>query len=375
MASPRLIYVVNEARWFVTHRLPVARAARAAGYDVQVASPPGPFAERIRQEGFRWTPIPLARGGLNPFHELRLILSLIRLYRKVRPAVVHHVTAKPVLYGTIAARLTGVRAIVNAVPGLGHVFLSDKFPYPAIRAVFGRLYPLVLRHPRLRVIFQNNDDLELFVRSRWIRPSDAVLIPSGVDPDAFRPAAERPQRVPVAMAAARLLYTKGIREFVRAAEQLKNEGVRARFVLVGDADDQNPGSISRDELDRWRQAGVVELWGERHDMPAVYAEADVVCLPSYREGMPKTLIEASSCGLPAITTDTPGCRDVIADGETGYLVPVGDSKLLAERLRYLLEHPEERERMGAAGRARVLAEFSADLYAQRTLALYEDVLR
>ncbi|HEY0141481.1 MAG TPA: glycosyltransferase family 4 protein [Thermoanaerobaculia bacterium] len=369
-----ILFVVNEARWFVTHRLPIGRAAAAAGYDVHVATPPGPFTQKVIEAGFTWHEVPLVRGSINPLSELRLLLSFVRLYRRVRPDLVHHVSAKPLLYGTIAARLTRVPAIVNAVTGLGHLFLANDLRHAVIRRIVGTLYRFVLRHKKLRIIFQNCDDRDLFTGKRWVRERDAVLIASGVDTETFAPRTTRNDGPPVVILPARLLYTKGVAEFVTAAERLKREGVKARFVLVGGNDPQNPASIAEEKLEEWRSSGVVELWGERHDMPNVYREADLVCLPSYREGMPKVLIEAASCGLAIVTTNAPGCRDVVREGENGLLVTVADADSTTAALRTLVTDHRLREEMGGRGRERVLREFSATRVASDTLAVYEELL-
>ena len=370
----RIVFVVNDARWFMTHRLPIAEAARSAGYEVHVATPPGPFTRSVEESGFEWHEVSFARGAVNPAAQLRTFLSFWRLYRRLRPDLVHHVSAKPVLYGTVAARLTGTPAIVNAVTGLGHLFIATDLLHRTLRLAVGAAYRLILRHRRLRVLFQNEDDRAIFVESGWVRREDTVLVRSGVDTAAFRPREGRKDGPPVVILPARLIRTKGVAEFVAAAARLKQEGVNARFVLVGAPDPQNPACISDAVLEEWSRGGVVELWGERHDMPAVYDEADVVVLPSYREGMPKTLLEASSAGLPVITTDAPGCRDVVRAEETGYLVPVGDVDNLTEHLRRLVGDSDLRYQVGARGREHILATFSIHDAAQRTVAIYDELL-
>jgi glycosyltransferase involved in cell wall biosynthesis len=372
--SKRILYVVNESRWFITHRLPIARAAQQAGFEVHVATPAGPFVDTIREAGFAWHEVPLVRGSMRPLAEIRTFVAFLKLYRSLRPDLVHHVSAKPVLYGTIAARMAGVPAIVNAVTGLGHLFLSRDLRHTLVRAIVGSFNRFIFRHDRLRIIFQNSDDRDLFVARGWARAADAVLIPSGADTEAFHPSSARNGHVPVVILPARLLYTKGVGEFVRASQTLRHEGIDARFALVGDVDLQNPASVPQATLESWRESGTVELWGERHDMPEVYRQADVVCLPSYREGMPKVLIEAAASGLPIVTTDTPGCRDVVRHGENGFLVPVADSAALAARLRQLLEDEKLRVRLGTRGRERAVEEFSVTRCAASTLSIYRELL-
>lgn len=373
--SERLLFVVNDAAFFLSHRLPIALAARAAGYDVHVATPDGAAARRVEAHGFPWHGYPLERSGRHPVREMASVWSLAALYRRVRPDLVHHVTPKPVLYGTLAARACGVRAVVNAISGMGHVFAAPGRGMSVLRAGVGAGYALALRHPRMRVIFQNVDARDEFVRRRWIRAEEAVLIRgAGVDVAQFAPTPRDGRAVPLAVLPARMLRTKGVVEFAEAARRLRAEGVQARFALVGDPDPANPASVSEPLLREWEREGVVEYWGRREDMPAVLAEADVVCLPSYLEGLPKSLLEGAAAGLPLVTTDVPGCREVVRPEVDGLLVPPRDAASLARALRRLLEDAGLRARMGAAARARVESEFGLAQVVSAHLDLYRSLL-
>jgi glycosyltransferase involved in cell wall biosynthesis len=374
----KILIVVNHAGFFLSHRLPIAVAAKARGWDVHIATPRSKHVPRIEAAGLRWHPIRLSRSGLNVFAELRTIFDLFRLYRSLRPDVVHHVTTKPVLYGTFAARLARIPAVVNALAGLGHVFY-DSGANRLLRGLVLAAYSFALRHPNVRFIFQNDDDRDVFLRRRWVRSEAVTMIRgSGVDAERFAPALrnrsdDRQQIPPTVILASRLLYTKGVPEFVEAARRLEG---RARFVVVGEPDPDNPGSIPLAQLQAWAGEGSVEYWGRREDMHEVLAAADVFCLPTYyREGVPKAVIEAASCGLPVVTTDTPGCRDIVRDGENGLLVPPRDVDALVRALDRLLADPALRRRMGDAGRARVLRDFSLPQVVDATLRIYEELRR
>jgi glycosyltransferase involved in cell wall biosynthesis len=372
MTRPRrLLIAVNNPGFFLSHRLPVAVAARRAGFDVHVATPDGPAVPAIRDAGLEWHPIHLSRSGTRPLEESRSVHELWQLYRRLRPDVAHHVTPKVVLYGTTAARLARVPGVVNAISGLGHAFAGTGSAISPLRMAASTGYRLLLRHPRMRVIFQNEDHRRLFVAHRWIRDDEAVLIRgSGVDTAVFAPR-ERESARPLVVLAARMLRTKGVGEFVEAARLLHDRGVAARFALVGSPDPGNPATVTEAELREWSGEGVVEHWGFRNDMARVYAEADVACLPSYTEGMPKSLIEAAACGLPIVATDEPGCRGVVRDGENGLLVPVGAVPELAAALERLIADPALRARLGAAGRALAVSEFDIEHVVAAHLAVYD----
>jgi glycosyltransferase involved in cell wall biosynthesis len=371
----RILFVVNDPGFFVSHRLPIAEAALKQGYDVHLATPPGASVAGVEGAGITWHPIRLARSSTRPRTELATLADLHTLYRRLRPALVHHVTPKPVLYGTLAARVARVPAVVNAISGMGHVFADRGRTTRVLRTGVMAGYRLALRHRRMRVIFQNDDQRAQFIARGWVRPAEAVLIRgSGVDTAQFRPADTQNTGVPVVLLAARMLRTKGVTEFVDAAEQLHRSGVHARFVLVGEPDVGNPASIPLGQLQRWHEQGVVEYWGRRDEMPAVLRSADVFCLPSYLEGLSKSLIEAAATGLPIVTTDVPGCRDVAGNGINGLLVPPADAAALSSALRRLVTDPSLRALFGARGRELALREFGLERVVGQHLALYRELL-
>ena len=369
------MFVVNDAPFFLSHRLPLALAARDAGYEVHVATPDSPMAATIQKHDLHFHSIPLHRSSIRLWKELRSIQSLIALYRRLQPDLIHHVTIKPVLYGGLAARLTKVPAVVHAVPGLGHVFADSGLAASLLRIIVKRIYRVSFGHPRLKVIFQNPDDQILMERAQLTKPSDSLLIRgAGVDMNVFTPQPEQ-QGEPVVIFAARMLWAKGVGEFVDAARQIRKQNISARFVLVGESDPGNPSAVPVWQLEQWHDSGVVEWWGACTDMPRVFAEAHVVCLPSYYpEGVPKVLIEAAASGRAIVTTDMPGCREVVRHEENGLLVPARDPAALAAALRRLITSPPLRQFLGQRGREIAVAEFGLDRVVDETLAVYGELL-
>jgi glycosyltransferase involved in cell wall biosynthesis len=372
---PRLLFVVTEDWYFVSHRLRLAQAAVAAGFDVAVAS-------RITREGATLAAsgleiIPLARllrAGRNPWGEALAILELRQVYQAWRPDIIHHVAMKPVIYGSLAARLTDVSAVVNALAGLGFVFSSSSVKGRLLRGVIRPLLRLVLKTDRSRVILQNPDDAQALVGTDLVAAERVRLIRgAGVELERFRVRPEPADR-PLVILAGRMLWNKGVGDFVEVARCLREAGSDARFALVGGSDSGNPAAVPDERLAAWDRAGHVEWWGRRDDMPDVFAQAMVVCLPStYGEGVPKVLIEAAACGRPIVAYDIPGCREIVRHGENGLLVRPGDRAALAAAIRALLSDPRLRAQMGSRGREIAESEFSESLIFAQTLAVYREL--
>jgi len=370
----KLLFFVTEDWYFCSHRFELAAAALKDGYQVTVVTRVRNHGEKIKEAGFKLIPIELQRHGHNPWRDLVLIRQLLDIYRAERPDIAHHVAIKPVLYGSLAAYVAKVPAVVNALTGLGYVFTSRQLKARMLRPFVGLAYRLFLNRERSKAILQNPDDVRMLVQRRILEQRRTVLIRgSGVDVKKFMLMPE-PTGTPVILLASRMLWDKGVREFVASAVQLKNEGMQARFVLVGDSDPGNPAAVPVEQLNAWQQSGAVEWWGSRDDMPEVFARANVVCLPSYREGLPKVLIEAAACGRAIVATDVPGCREIVRQGENGLLVPARDTRALSEALRQLILDAPARQRMGQRGREIAVAEFSAERVVHETLALYRSLL-
>lgn len=373
MQRPKLLYFVTEDWYFCSHRLSLAVAAKSAGYDVSVVTHVNAHGEVIRRAGIRLIPFDLSRRGMNPLSELAVLARLIKVYRKEKPDILHHVAMKPVLYGSLAARFAGVPCVVNALAGLGYIFTSDAPKARCLRPIVASAFKSLLNRKKSRLILQNDDDRHLFIYNRFINAERIKLIRgSGVDTEVFSLSPE-PAGIPVVMLASRMLLDKGIVEFVEAARQPKGRGIDARFVLVGDTDIHNPSAISNVQLASWQAEGVIEWWGRRENMPAVLQQANIVCLPSYREGLPKVLLEAASCGRAIVATDVPGCREVVRDGENGFLVPLRSTVELADAIQKLIGNKELRKKMGACGRKIAVNEFSIEKVIKETLSVYDEL--
>ena len=373
-AKPHIVFLVTEDWYFVSHRLAIAKAALAAGYRVTVVTRVGDCEQVIREAGVDVCHLPGQRGGLNPLQQLAYCLKVLRFYRRLRPDIVHHVAMKPVIYGSIAARLAGVRNVVNALGGLGFVFTSSAPKARLLRPLVSALLRIAMGGSRTLLILQNRDDRHMLVSGRVIdEPRVRMIRGVGVDVDRYPEPTVRTDQCLVILPA-RLLRDKGVVEFAMAARRLKAEGVAARFALVGAPDEENPASLSTQEIEEWVKEGFIEAWGWRDDMPAVVAQADLVCLPSYREGLPKALLEACAAGKAIVTTDTPGCREVVEHGKNGMLVPVRDVEALAAALRALIADPELRHGYGLNGRHMAQAQFSERSALAASLDVYRELI-
>jgi glycosyltransferase involved in cell wall biosynthesis len=330
------------------------------------------FEPKIAALGVPFVALPVDKKAINPLADVQLFCTLWRWYRRERPDVVHHFTIKPVIYGSLAARLAGVPRVVNTVTGLGFVFVEEAMAW--LRCSVEWQYRLALACAHF-TFFQNPDDLEFFLSRRLVKPRKAGLLPgSGVDCKLFAPCSSAdpsPEKPVTFLMVARLLREKGLYEFVEAARRVKRDFPGTQFQLLGKRDERNPTVVSQIDLDRWQTERVVTWLGEVADVRPVVARADVVVLPSYREGTPRSLLEAAAMGKSLIATDTVGCREVVDDGVTGLLVPVKDAEELARAMVRLIEHPEMRERMGKAGREKMERQFDERIVLKKTLQVYQ----
>ena len=367
---PKLLYVVNVDWFFLSHRLPIALGARSAGYEVHVATGLTNRAHLFANYGLILHPIYLERGDTSLLGLFRTFINILIVCLRVRPKVIHLVTIKPVLLGGIIARLLGLKRIVASVSGLGYIFIAKGSKASIRRMIIGSLYKLSLFNDGIRVIFQNPDDRLSLCKLSSLPFSKTVLIPgSGVSLSLYSPS-DLPPGIPVVLFAARLLSSKGIHEFVDAASQLNG----ARFVIAGQLDKENRDCIDPAQLNQWVENGWIEYWGYSDAMANVLTQASIVVLPSYREGLPKVLIEAAACARPVITTDVPGCRDAIEPGVTGLLVPAQDSNALKVAIQYLLDNPELCISMGLAGRALAERKFDVKQVVQTHLDIYAELI-
>ncbi|MEZ5647468.1 MAG: glycosyltransferase family 4 protein [Alphaproteobacteria bacterium] len=373
--KPRLLFLVTEDWYFLSHRLPIARAARDAGAEVLIATRFSHHHAAIAAEGFKILPLKWERGGQNPFQELRTVFQLAVLYYRWRPDLVHHVAIKPILLGSLSAWVVGfwgVRPqVINAVTGLGYFFISPK---SRLSWLIYRLLSFALNRPRTTLILQNKDDHATLLQNGLLHHDRIRLIRgSGVDLDEF-PFMPLPEGPPIAALVARMLSDKGIYETVEAARMLRDQGVNLKIYLVGPTDPANPAAISSRMLEAWTKEGIISWLGPRQDVSAIWKEAAIAVLPSYREGLPKALLEAASCGRPIVATDAPGCREICHSDETGLLVPVGDAEALAAALARLAKDPSLRHRLGISARRLVEQEFSTTRVIEQTLDLYHHLI-
>ncbi|TVQ85327.1 MAG: glycosyltransferase family 1 protein [Chromatiaceae bacterium] len=371
----RLLFLVTVDWFFSSHYLNRALAARQAGYEVLVVTHLDTEDARLRAAGLVPIHWRVRRKGLNPLTELQAIQQLVQIYRTRRPDLVHQIALKPIVYGSLAARISGLRGILNAPVGMGFVFSSPSLLARALRPLVLLALRALLNPPGSRVVFENSDDRATAIADGLVRERDAVLIRgAGVDIRRFTPAPEPPGR-PRVLLIARMLWDKGVGEFVEAARLLRRRGVEADFVLVGRIDQDNRACIDEIQLRAWKSEGVIDWLGHQEDVPGLLAGCHVVALPSYREGLPKSLLEALAAGRPIVTTDVPGCREVVIPGENGLLVRPRDGQALAEALSRLIKDAALRQRFGAASRRLAERNFGTEKVEQATLALYADMLR
>lgn len=373
--SNKVVLFANTEWYLWNFRRSLALTLKDAGHDVLLISPNGPYGEKLRGLGLRWQPLPMDRRSLNPLREAWLLWHLLRLFRKERPALVHGFTIKCAVYGSLAARLARVPARVNAVAGMGYVFISDSLKARVLRPLVRTLLRLALGGRNARLILQNPDDVALFARAGLVDASQVRLIPgSGVDCSRFQPDPDREpgSRLRVLLPA-RLLWDKGLAEYVQAARVLHAEGRPIDFLLAGDPDPGNPAAVPEPEVRGWVGQGIVQWLGHVDDMPALLRSVDIVALPSYREGLPKGLIEAAASGCALVTTDVPGCRDVVTHEVDGLLVPVRDGAALARAIVRLQDDPALRVRLAEAGRRKAIAQFDERRVVRQTLAVYREL--
>lgn len=367
-----LLYLVTEDWYFVSHRAALARAARDAGWNVTVATRVDRHGDAIRDDGHTLIPLStLRRGSTNPAREAATVAELVAIYTRVRPSLAHHVAVKPVLYGSIAATVTRTPAVINALAGFGWSFIGDSPRQRLVGSTIQRVLRATLRGEGMWTLLQNPDDLAQLREAGLIDPArTAIIRGSGVDVDRFAPSPEPdgPMRV---LLGARMLRDKGVVELVDAARLLRSRGLSIIVALAGTPDPENPATLDAAQLEQWRREGLVEVLGHVGDMAGALRDAHIACLPSYREGTPKFLLEAAAAGRAIVTTDVPGCREVVTHGDNGLLVPARAVAPLADAIERLAVDPALRARMGRRGRERALHEFSIDSIIHQTLGLYE----
>ncbi len=371
---PKVLFIVSEDRFFWSHRLPVARAALRSGFEVTVATRVQTYGQQIQDEGFRLIPLKLARDTNSPLDELSAIRELRQIYKSESPDFVHRFALKPVLYGSIAALGCTKAPGINALTGLGYLIASSSWKARVVRFWLWKTFSFLLNRPQQRVVVENDEDRNVLIRKVGVPPDNVAIVRgSGVDVEIFQPSPE-PVGVPVIVLASRMLWIKGIREFAEAARLLRSQGVTARFVLAGDTDHCNPSSVPREQILEWQNSGTIEWWGHQENMPEVFKQANIVCLPSHGgEGIPQVLLEAAASGRALVSTDTPGCHDIVRNGVNGIVVKPRDVEGLARALADLAGDARRRNEMARQSREIAIQEFSQEAVLRQIMEIYSDL--
>jgi len=380
--KPKLLFVVNDCWFFTSHRLPIGSTALERGLDVHLASLRDDTTKTVISAGIRfhfWNILPRSTSF---FSELKSLFSLLRIFLKVKPDVVHLVTIKSVLYGGFLARVLRTKCVVFAISGLGHLFSDPKKRKNVLVALTIVFYKFVLKHPNSKVIVQNSSDLEFFITNNLV-PQDRIVLlrGSGVDVDKYIAKTANPlakskiDRLPTVVLASRMLWDKGIQTFVDAAIIVNKGKPRARFLLVGGSDTENSRSVPIDQLNHWNKEGVVDWQGHSNDVPSVLNGTDIFVLPTtYGEGVPKVLIEASAIGLPIIASDWPGCREIIDSEVNGLLVKPQSAEELSEAIIRLIDNPEYAQALGQAAQIKAVQELDIKFVIDTTCQIYDELL-
>lgn len=365
-----LLFFITEDWFFYSHFLNRALGAQHKGYNVSVITHTNEHWNELSSLGINIIHLNLSRRSSNPIKEFKIILELIRIFRKYKPDIVQNIALKPIIYGTIASFFSDVPVLINAPVGLGYAFSSKEKKAAFIKLFILSAYRFLLNQPKSYVIMENSDDYKMMKQKKFINSKRSILIRgAGVDTSKFVQKSE-PIGDNIVILASRLLWDKGILEFVEAAKILQIEKLKCRMILIGKPDPENPASIPEKTLYYWHSRNIIEFWGYRENMPEIFAQSNIIVLPSYREGLPKVLIEAASCGRAIIATDVPGCREIVRHNDNGILIPPRDSRSLAEAIRYLIDNPNIRKNMGKRGREIVISEFSEEIVVNKTMELY-----
>lgn len=373
LLNKKLLFVVNDPEFFLSHRSDLARAAKNDGAIVYVASPGGNSTTAINKEFFH-RKLNISRKGLNILQEIFVLLNTIRIFISIKPDLVHLVAIKSVIFGGIAARVTKTHGVVNAITGLGYLFTANTFTTRWLARVVVLLLKVAMNHGNSTTIFQNKDDIEFFRMKNLLQNTAPRLIKgSGVNLGTYHPVVANRNNNTVLMAS-RLLWCKGIKEYIDAARVFRNNP-NYRFILAGDIDKGNPDAVPLTKLTSWVKEKIIEWDGYIDDMVGLFAQVDIVCLPTtYGEGVPKVLIEAAACGKPIITTNTPGCREIVQDGKNGILITPGSTDELIISIQKLGTNEQLRERMGMEGRRIVEKEYSIENVIRSTIDIYKEMV-
>jgi len=369
-----ILFIVSEDRYFVSHRIDLAKEALNQGYKVALLTKISNLRNLIESEGIEIIDWSLTRSSYNPINEITSILQIYLSLRKFQPDLVHAVALKPILYTAISTRFNSLVAKSFSIAGLGFIFSSQKLLARILRPLVVLSFRFALSGKRTKLIVQNKDDLNEILKFKITHREKISLIRgAGVNTNSYFPEPEK-KGLPIILLPARFLWDKGIGDFVEAARLLQKREIEARYVLVGEPDVHNPENINESQIKKWEEEGIVESWGFQDNMEEIYNMASIVCLPSYREGLPKALLEAASCGRPIVTNNVPGCREVVINEENGFLVNPKDHLSLANALELLIKNKDLRVSMGRRGRKRVLKYFSQEIISSETSKIWRELI-
>ena len=379
MSQKKIIFNITEDWFFLSHFLSRALSAKRNGFEIYVCCNETNKKNVIESYGIKFIRLPYKRASINPLYETYILIRLIFIIINVRPDLVHNVALKPIIQGSIASKLLNVNSVVNAPVGMGYIFTSNSLKARLLKPILIFLLRIFLiahsgKSKRSKVIFENIDDLNYFKSLRAVDSNYACVISgAGVEVDKTFLEKKRKNKIPKVVLIARMLKDKGIYEFFEAFQLLKNKKIKCQFVLVGDVDPSNPASIKRSTLEKWKNEKSIEWLGWIDNIEKVLLKTDILCLPSYREGLPKSLVEGAAAGLPLVSTDTVGCREVVIDGHNGFLVPIKDSKALADAIEKLIIDNSLRKSMGKKSFKMASSKFSSSKINSLTLKVYNEL--
>jgi len=374
--NKKLLILINDLSFFISHRLPIAEAAITKGFEVVIGygEAGNSDCKILKKKNIKIKHVPISRGSKNLFKDLKTFIHIWNFFKKEKPDITHLVTIKPYLYGGVIARLMGIPGLVSAISGLGTLFTSNDLKNKFLRLLLYPIFKFAFNHSNQKIIVQNFDDSNLLSEWGVLDLKKVLLIRgSGVKPNKI-PDKSFLNEMPVITFASRLIKEKGIYDYIEAASIIKDRGLKAKFYLAGDFDIKNPSGLNSYDLDIIRRKGHVEIIGYKKNIQKLYSISDIVCLPSYREGLPKALLEAAAAAKVIVTTDVPGCRDTVIHKKTGLLVPVKNPLKLADAFQWLIENPKERIKMGKAGREYAKKEFLLEKVVKTHLFLYQELL-
>jgi len=370
-----LLILVNVDWFFISHRLCIAQQAVKEGWRVVVVAKDTGKADEIRSNGIEFIDISSTRSGTNPFAELIIISKLSKIYKKLKPDVVHHITLKPVIYGSIIARAQKIKGVVNAISGLGYYFTNNK--KGILPKLLMKMMKIIFNQERMTFLFQNHDDYTELKKANILRVfhTSYFIKGAGVDLVKFQYFPEQKNNKIIILFPARMLWNKGVRELKAVTELLKNKYFgKISFLLCGKIDDDSKDAVPIEYIRQWEEEGYVTWLGDRKDMVDIFNKCHIVVFPSYREGIPKSLIEACASGRPIVTTNAIGCKDCVDEGLNGYKVPVRSVVELAEAIEKLILSPTDRKKMGLYGRQKAVKEFDQKMVVKRHLEIYNELL-